>query len=211
MTSTMKIILSIVITALVIGFGTYYIVNSTATAEKDALQAQIDAKTPTKTTTASPTATTSTSAYSTFKADSGYTFDYPKTWSFYKTGDGEGLTRYTYTAIKAHATQTGAYDAANATVENYVYPKGTTGGTLTEYLANVQSKNNVTDVKVGAAKYAAKRYDDGGGFSGTTVTYLTSVPKATGETLIITVSYESSKPTETPSDIQKILDTLAVQ
>ncbi len=216
MTVTMKIILSVLITALVVGGGTYYGLSSTTETERAARQEQIDALsqksgTPTPTPSAAATAT-ATSAYGTLKGNHGFTLQYPKEWSFVLTADGEGLPRETYTAAKASKSQTGVLDSTLTNVTTLLYPKSAGETSLTEFFkTQVENANNTKDLTVGTKKYAAKRYDNGGGIGGFTVTYLTSAQLASGNTIFVLVNYETDNASNTPTDVQHMLDTLTLE
>lgn len=122
MSSTIKIVLSIVLSAVIVGSGTYYLVNNRANSEKATLQDQItalntkatpEATTPTVT-TPSPTTTTKTSdptaTWKTYtNTTNAYSVKYPADWKVVLDGNDKSLSIGSPTYVKALA----AYKTAN--------------------------------------------------------------------------------------------------
>lgn len=113
------IVISVVVTAGIIGGGTYYFLNAKATKDKDALQSQItdlnkkltDAQTTTSTTT---TTTDPTASWKTYTNDSyAVSFKYPSNWTL---KEDTSKSCQSFVAITSPETKV-AYDKAVAEIK----------------------------------------------------------------------------------------------
>lgn len=94
MNPMVKMILTVVVTGLVIGGGTYWYVNNKATTDKAALQSGIDGLNKTLADLEKPVSTTTTpsttsSTYKKVTRGGDFSFEVPNTWSVFISGDIE--------------------------------------------------------------------------------------------------------------------------
>ncbi len=216
-----KLIVAVIATAVITG-GTLYAMQQKETTELqtqiDTLTSQVATKLESTPTTAvaeatNPSVTTPTPelAYKQFASDFNFNFEHTKDWTFSQFGSGEGLRHTTYTALTANTEEEGILDETFTTVSAIVYPEEI--GDLNVIIndlktSNEHAVNNLTDVTIGTGKYAAKRYDDGGGFYGTTVSYLSVFTTKDGGNVFVTLSTATDEPAKNSVDFQHMLDTL---
>ena len=217
------VVSAVLITALVVGGGAFAYAWSRKTAsEKDlnaqitSLQTQANAQaaatpTPAPTTQPSPSASpTAASKYSTLKSERGFSLEYLTGSSFAKAVSAGGVLQTVYTILTPDTTEAGVSNQGTTTISNLSYEANDADGTLTAVLAS-RNAHTVKDVKVGVgSKYAAKRYDDGGGMSGFTVSYLIEGTLKDGSKRFVTISYITENAGTTPAEIQHMLDTFAI-
>lgn len=213
----LPLLITAIIAALVAGTGTYFLDQNRHSKDTDDLNAQIAAlkvspaptSKPTATATATPTAAPT---YTTLTSGQGFSFEYPSTWTLERTYSGEGLPHVTYTGLTTNAKEAGVLDYSSNMISATVYPKDSTDGTLDAIVAGEKVGGtvlNIKDTTIGTGKYAAKRYDDGGGLGGPKVTYLIYAPLKNGNHLIIWVNFVAdTDASQTPANTQHVLDTL---